>query len=321
MKKHGTVIVVLMGILAVLLAGASHKVFSDQASPADVQQYVKTYEYDHAAPLNATETQTGVYPVYTAYHIAFDSTNGERVPGVLYLPKNGAARNPCVIVQHGYGGDKSMGGMFAGTLAPQGFAVIAIDAEYHGERKEPGKDVLATDVENDERAWHQSIQDLSRVVDYLETRTDIDMQRIGYVGASMGAFFGAVFTGVDKRVKTAVLVVGGGDWDVFINNSMVPPAVVIRDYYKKAGMPLSDFAQGMAPVDPVHFISLFAPHPLLMINCSNDTIVPRKTGELLFEAAGEPKYIEWLKCDAPIGHIPPIGKTQQLVMKWFKKQL
>lgn len=284
-------------------------------------KFLPLYEYDHDLPLNADVSTGDSYANYSSYKIAFDSVNGERVPGVLYLPAGGGKKHPCVIFQHGYSNNKSMGGLFAATLAPEGYAVVAIDAEYHGDRREAGKDILSVDAAADEPAFRQSIIDLRRVIDYLETRDDIDTTRIGYVGVSMGSFLGAVFAGVDERLKTAILIVGGGGWEEFITASDVPPAVTIRRHYKKSGLPLSHFAGGMQSVEPLSFIGGFAPKPLLMLNCSNDTYVPKKNAEMLFDAAREPKYIEWFRCEGAIGHIPPVGKTQSLVKKWFAKQL
>jgi cephalosporin-C deacetylase-like acetyl esterase len=283
------------------------------------QALADVYAYDHAAPLNARVDTAAESGAYTVYHVAFDSVNGERVPGDLYMPPGEGAR-PCVIIQHGYGGDKSMAAMFAALFAPEGYAVMAIDAQYHGARRQEGKDVLSTDAADNERAFRQSILDLMRTVDYLETRDDIDTGRMGFVGMSMGSFFGAVFTGVDKRVNTAVLIVGGGDWAQFMETSQVPPVVGIRGFCEQTGAPLAGFSDAMSTVEPLSFIDGLSPRPLLMINCSDDIFVPAPTAQALFDAAGEPKYLEWLKCGGGVGHIPPVAKTRSMLKKWFNKQ-
>ncbi|MFH1538764.1 MAG: acetylxylan esterase [bacterium] len=289
--------------------------------PPEVQKLLKTYEYDHAAPLNAETELEREMGGYTAYRLAFDSTNGERVPALLYLPAKGEAPFPCVIMQHGYNGDKSMGGMFAGYLAPMGYALISIDAQYHGERREEGKDMFSTDMESDVRGLHQTVTDLSRAIDYLESRGDIDPARIGYVGVSMGSFIGGVFAGVDDRVRTAILIVGGGDWEVFLNTSEVGAVARIREFCGQEAACIADFAAGMAAVEMKSFVGLMPPRPLLMINCENDKFVPKATGEAMFAAAGEPKEIRWYTCAGDIAHFPPIGESMSLMKKWFRKFL
>jgi dipeptidyl aminopeptidase/acylaminoacyl peptidase len=52
-------------------------------------------------------------------------------------------------------------------------------------------------------------RDMSRSIDYLETRPDIDMQRLAYCGMSLGAFWGPILTQVDGRFKASVLLMGG----------------------------------------------------------------------------------------------------------------
>jgi hypothetical protein len=52
-------------------------------------------------------------------------------------------------------------------------------------------------------------KDMSRSIDYLETRPDIDMRRLAYCGFSLGAFWGPILTHVDGRFKASVLLIGG----------------------------------------------------------------------------------------------------------------
>ncbi len=53
------------------------------------------------------------------------------------------------------------------------------------------------------------VKDFSRSVDYLQTRSDIDMGKLGYYGHSWGATLGAIIPAVEDRLKVSVLIVGG----------------------------------------------------------------------------------------------------------------
>ncbi len=55
----------------------------------------------------------------------------------------------------------------------------------------------------------QESKDVGRSIDYLETRTDIDRNRIAYLGVSMGASLGVIMTAVDARFKAVVFLDGG----------------------------------------------------------------------------------------------------------------
>ena len=59
----------------------------------------------------------------------------------------------------------------------------------------------------------QRPKDFLRSVDYLHTRQDIDHNKLGYVGLSLGARRGLMLLAVEDRVKTAVLIHGGFRWE------------------------------------------------------------------------------------------------------------
>jgi dienelactone hydrolase len=75
------------------------------------------------------------------------------------------------------------------------------------------------------RDWVIQLEkDLCRSVDYLETREDIDSDRIAYYGMDAGAGFGPMALAVEQRFKAAVLVVGGFvDWEIMEELHAIDP--------------------------------------------------------------------------------------------------
>jgi dienelactone hydrolase len=55
----------------------------------------------------------------------------------------------------------------------------------------------------------QDGKDLSRSMDFLATRADIDQKRIGYLGVSMGAAWGVIFGALEPRLRSIILLDGG----------------------------------------------------------------------------------------------------------------
>ena len=53
------------------------------------------------------------------------------------------------------------------------------------------------------------VKDLSRSIDYLETRTDIDNSKLGFFGYSWGGRLGGIIPAVEERLKVSILVIGG----------------------------------------------------------------------------------------------------------------
>jgi fermentation-respiration switch protein FrsA (DUF1100 family) len=122
---------------------------------------------------------------------------------------------------------------------------------------------------------------------------EVDAKRIGYYGVSMGGILGALAAGVDSRFRAPVLVVAGGDYGAFLENS---------DQLKQAtaGTLLTPelVRQFMADADPVNFVGHISPRPILMENGKTDTLIPAAAAEALHKAAKEPKTVRWY----PGGH-------------------
>ena len=142
----------------------------------------------------------------------------ERVPTFIKIPAKAKGKLPAVIVLHGTGGSIESAGVssFVSDLARRNIIGIAIDARYHGERVQGGKGSAAYN-EAILKAWktkpgepmehpfyYDTVWDLWRLVDYLETRDDIDAKRLGMIGFSMGGIQTYLAAAVDERIKVAV---------------------------------------------------------------------------------------------------------------------
>ena len=73
--------------------------------------------------------------------------------------------------------------------------------------------------ELDREAYIQAVVDLRRGMDLLLARSDVDPKRLAYVGHSYGAQWGSILSGVDKRMKATVLMVGVAESaDLFLHS-------------------------------------------------------------------------------------------------------
>lgn len=143
----------------------------------------------------------------------------ERMPVLLVRPEAPAGKLPAVVVLHGTGGNKEGQRALCQKLASHGIFGIAIDARYHGER-EAGAKGAARYNEAIAAAWRASAEtmehpfyydtvwDLWRLADYLETRSDIDAKKLGMIGFSMGGIETWLAASVDERWAVAVPAIG-----------------------------------------------------------------------------------------------------------------
>jgi len=300
-----------VSLIILLLSGA----FPHHAAAADVRAFLPLYQYDKSVSLNVVSGGKSDRGYCTAEGIRFASTNGENVPAYLFIPKMNAERYPCIFFLHGYGGSKDDSLLPAAAFVAAGFAVFAPDMQFHGDRAQAGKDMFSTDLLDDRAAMIQTIVDCRRGIDFLETRSEIDAKRIGFVGVSLGGILGAVLAGVDQRFKAVVLIVAGGDWASLLLKSEIDAARKIREAFPHlTSLQVNEL---MAPLDPISYIGRISPTPLLMENGRQDTIVPPECSKKLFEAAGEPKHIDWY--DA--GHVLPPLEVFPKVLTWLKKNL
>jgi eukaryotic-like serine/threonine-protein kinase len=52
-------------------------------------------------------------------------------------------------------------------------------------------------------------KEVSRTVDYLETREDVDADRLAFVGLSLGGYYGPIFVAMEPRFGASVFIAGG----------------------------------------------------------------------------------------------------------------
>jgi dienelactone hydrolase len=65
-----------------------------------------------------------------------------------------------------------------------------------------------------QKMFTEWVQDLGRTIDYLETRPDIDSEKVAYLGFSMGALVAPYMIVGEKRIRTAILISGGMGYDI-----------------------------------------------------------------------------------------------------------
>lgn len=250
------------------------------------------YDYDKDLPLNLQKEVVLDRSDKTMWHVIYTSVRNEKVTGLLSMPKGPASSVPAIIYLHGIGDSKATDYMRLGDslFTTAGFAVLRIDAQYHGERKVSDLSLnLLKDYPFTSRdGMVQTVFDLRRAVDFLDGEPGIDPQRTGFLGISLGGIIGSVFVGVEERIEYPLIALAGGGLKFLYGTRALKPE--IRNL--------------LAPIEPLNFISKVKPRPLLFINAEHDEVVPKATTKALFAAAGQPKEIRWYDSghyvDAPI---------------------
>ncbi len=283
-------------ILALLIAGCG------RAAPTAAQGTGPTpFGYDRAAPLAVDTVRQPDRGDIRMYAISYASPDGGRVTGVLAVPPGGG-RHPALLLLHGLPGN-AQGAMAALGLpaARRGAVALAIDAPWVRRGGLPDFTV------RDSVEQVQLIRDLQRAVDVLVARGDVDAARIGYIGGSYGGAMGALFVGIERRLRAA--------------NLFVPDGGLLAHFTDADGTPngplagLSADAQArwiaaMDPIEPIRFVGRSSPTPLLIQSARQDQLVDRDDAEALQRAAGDPKEVAWYDAGHGLALFPAAARDR-----------
>jgi dienelactone hydrolase len=197
----------------------------------------------------------------------------EPVPAYAYYKKGNKAM-PVVIFLHGMGGSKEQDAQHLRDLAGKGFFVLAIDAFLHGERKVPGvfqPGRKMGELGEDYPIWvHQSsvahtARDVSKIIDALSARGDVDTARIGVVGISMGSSTCMVLAWKEPRISVVVGFIGAVDFRYDVTKTTPGPE---QDAKWKALSPR--VRQLVDSINPLERKAAVAPKALFLANGARD---------------------------------------------------
>jgi predicted esterase len=275
----------------------------------------------------------------------------ERVPMLILRPEKSDKKLPAVIVLHGTGG--SMHGMLGhlGELAKRNIVGVAIDARYHGARGDKGSSAYvqaiakawktSDDKTREHPFYYDTCWDLWRVLDYLGTRPEIDADRIGMVGISMGGIQTWLAAAVDDRVKVIVpsIAVQSFRWSLE-NDEWGGRARTIAAAHDVAAKDLGEakvnqkvcrelwnkVIPGMLDqFDCPSMLRLMAGRPLLIVSGTKDANCPYPGAKIAI-ASAEKAYADAGKSDrlkvsvAEVGHTITPAQWQE-TWAWFEQWL
>ena len=275
---------------------------------------------------------------YWQERFEFDNGAGATVPGVLLLPKHSAGRLPAILWNHWHGGQYDAGKVElfqtnhtpvapGPALAESGYVVLAIDAYGFGERNGHGPGGISDKAGAAELTaakfnlwigrtlWGMIVRDDLMALDYLCSRPEVDVHRIGVTGISMGATRTWWLMALDDRPKAAVAVCCLTRYRDLLEAEMLKTHGI---YYFVPGM-LQHF-------DTEAIISCIAPRPFLSLAGADDVSSP-VPGIRQIESAASPAWKLWNRPGdfrsviyPNTGHVYTPQMWQEMVT-WFDSRL
>lgn len=244
-----------------------------------------------------TYTVTYPSPVTTPY------TVNNTVTGYYFVPP-GPGPHPAMIVMHEWlpvnlDVEKRM----CLSMAHAGVAALLLVQPWSLNRRPPDRhpdpddpdyynpdiELLSSDVPHMIGALRQAVLDARRGFDFLSEQPDIDPNRMGVGGISIGAIIAATTAGVDRRAKVLLSIDGGGDVAASIWTS--PNTSGLKQQLQEDGWTYDQFRAAMEPVEPTRYLAGFNPENALLINGRYDFVVRPWQAEDLARALGGAKIV------------------------------
>jgi uncharacterized protein len=249
-----------------------------------------------------------------SYQLRFEdvtvtTADGLRLVGWYVPGQNGAT----VIVQHGYKDHRGMMLGLTALLARHGYGVLVDSVRAHD--RSDGELITF---------GHQEMNDLAAWEHHLRSRFDVDPERIGIFGASMGGSLAIQFAARSPRIKAVVADCAFSSLTDTISTSVrfftgLPPfpfAPLILFWSEREG------GYRASEIDATAWIGKISPRPVFLLQGGADVVISPGSGARLYAAAGEPKEL-WF--DPALGHVEFLAKRpeefERRVIAFYDKYL
>ncbi|MBE2197673.1 MAG: alpha/beta fold hydrolase [Anaerolinea sp.] len=218
--------------------------------------------------------------------VVLTADDGVRLYG-WYIPSQ---NDTAVILLHGYGGDRFGSSAYARMLAAQGYGVLMYDQRATGESE--GKQLTY--------GW-LDIADVNHAVRYVQNRPDVNPQKIGVMGCSMGAEIAIASAAQNDSIQAVI-----ADAPFHTTFRDVSPPANLEDVMNILMFPsffkfMEWFTGSSAPMPLTEAVTQIAPRPLLIISAG--TGFEQRQGDYIFSFAQEPKTVwnipEATHCSGP----------------------
>ena len=214
---------------------------------------------------------------YILEKLVLDLNGIENVPAYFVRPHNINGPLPTILYNHAHGMNYALGKdelllgrsslqpvPYAEALTSNGYAALCFDTWGFGERSGRTESEIFKEMLWTGRVmWGMMIYDSIRAIDYLVSRSDVDQDRIGTIGISMGSSMAWWLAALDTRIKVCIDICCLTDFQMLIETKNLDEHGI---YYYIPNL-LNHFTTAQIN-------SLIAPRPHLSLAGNNDPLTP-----------------------------------------------
>jgi len=250
----------------------------------------RTFDYKLAFYTDLPACDVNVYHLQFPSPVKSPHPENNTVHAEYYRPE-GKGPYPGVIVLDITGGDQNLSRAISTYLAQKGIAALFVQMAYYGPRRPPGSRLrlLSMDLNQTTTAIRQTVLDLRCAGAWLQSRPEIDGNRLGIMGTSLGSLIASLTAEMEPRFKrVGVLLGGGGLVDAFWDH---PQARPYRQAYELLGGTKERAARTIAAVDPITCAGNLKDRQLLILAAKQDEVLPPQAAVALWKASGQQRII------------------------------
>lgn len=270
-------------------------VIADPVSDEVFAAYLNGFDYD-PGPLNPIPEETQISRFWTRERISISAGSGdERIALYLYLPNSGRSRYQTIVYWPTHIplllDTVDQINVQLDFVLKNGRAVVLPVMDGTFERRRPGYPDWGTIAGRD--LVIQQIKDMRRSIDYLESRSDIESEALGFFGWSWGGRLGAIALAVEPRLKVGILNQAG------VQHLKMPETSVLN-YLPRVDVPVLQF-NGLYDTD---FRFETSAKPFFdLLGTSEKKHVVEPTGHFVSQATVIGETLNWL--DKYLGPVAP----------------
>ena len=225
------------------------------ANPADTR--FKGSKEDLTSPALNSSTLLPVQPLsgykndhpgYTVELLQVQWRFGDPLDLYVMKPK-GVEKPPVILYLYGYptDTDRFQDESFQKAVTKDGFAAVGFVSALTGHRyhDRPMREWFISELQE---SLATSAHDVQMVLNYLESRNDLDMNRVGMFTQGSGASIGILASAVDPRIKVLDALDPWGDWPTWMASAPAVPEEERAEYVKP------EFLKKAAALDPVDWL-------------------------------------------------------------------
>ncbi len=220
----------------------------------------------------------------------FKAREPGRRPLVIVLPIWGSSRYPSAVMTR----------FLRKADSTRAFHVLQLRGsdslvDWKALRTAPTEAAMAAELERAVDAHMVAVNDVRRLIDWAQSRPEIDRSRIGLAGFSIGAIVGALVAGQEPRLWKSALVMGGGSPENIFASCGSKVGRARKALKRRFGWSDGELRSQIGPLlrrlDPTPTADRVDPRRTLFIEADWDNCMPIESRQTLWRALGRPEKV------------------------------